>query len=112
MPTIDIRVRDDDTLITVDAIATPTPGLVATRSAFRPPHHRWWSVTHVESGAHLPVYFEARAEAVAFAGDLRDLADWTRPAEDLRPLVSRGPARDAALRAVERHGGAFGHELD
>lgn len=68
----------------VDARACGVPGLAVHRDIF---DVSWWAVSHRESGYRLDGFlFRSRSEAIAAAGRLADLADWTMPREGLRAV--------------------------
>ena len=71
----------------VAAYQTGTPGLIVHRRVNPKGPSTGWVLTHHASGLALSGYgFKTRAQAVAFAGVIASLADWTLDQRELRAV--------------------------
>lgn len=79
-----LTVDEDESLVTVDAINTPTPGLLLGRRQGCDEDR--WQVFHAPTGlvVHQPEFFFPRGEATAMVCHLGTLTDWQADVEDIR----------------------------
>jgi hypothetical protein len=82
---------------TVTSYRTDTPGLVVTKVTLTDGKTVVWTITHTASGYHIGHSFATRKEAIAAAGRLNGLADWTLCRSKLTRNRKLGPRVKDAL---------------